>query len=161
MLIRMKPLLPGKYTVEIIGIKKHVSKQNDEGILIKFKIKEGSFVYTTRLSNKAQYLNNKLADVLCGEKHEISYEEAIGKICKFEVEINGDFINLIDVEKVDSIEHDKETSENEDVSMDDIDNVYEDEDSIFEHLQFPDFEDEECADFDEDPICFDDDEDLI
>ena len=90
MLIRKKRLIEGQYNIQIVEIKDHVSKQNDEGLIIKFKIKGEQNIYDTRISKKATFLIDKLADVLCGEDEEISYEDAIGKECMFEIKINKD-----------------------------------------------------------------------
>ena len=145
MLIRKKRLIEGQYNIQIVEIKDHVSKQNDEGLIIKFKIKGEQNIYDTRISKKATFLIDKLADVLCGEDEEISYEDAIGKECMFEIKINGDFINLVNISKSQDVELDSEdiTTDMESMFSDDVDDIY-------ENYDFPDFEDEDFPNFEED-----------
>jgi len=145
MLIRKKRLIEGQYNIQIVEIKDHVSKQNDEGLIIKFKIKGEQNIYDTRISKKATFLIDKLADVLCGEDEEISYEDAIGKECMFEIKINKDFINLVNISKSQDVELDSEdiTTDMESMFSDDVDDIY-------ENYDFPDFEDEDFLNFEED-----------
>lgn len=145
MLIRKKRLIEGQYNIQIVEIKDNVSKQNDEGLIIKFKIKGEQNIYDTRISKKATFLIDKLADVLCGEDEEISYEDAIGKECMFEIKINGDFINLVNISKSQDVELDSEdiTTDMESMFSDDVDDIY-------ENYDFPDFEDEDFPNFEED-----------
>lgn len=145
MLIRKKRLIEGQYNIQIVEIKDHVSKQNDEGLIIKFKIKGEQNIYDTRISKKATFLIDKLADVLCGEDEEISYEDAIGKECMFEIKINKDFINLVNISKSQDVELDSEdiATDMESMFSDDVDDIY-------ENYDFPDFEDEDFLNFEED-----------
>ena len=145
MLIRKKRLIEGQYNIQIVEIKDHVSKQNDEGLIIKFKIKGEQNIYDTRISKKATFLIDKLADVLCGEDEEISYEDAIGKECMFEIKINKDFINLVNISKSQDVELDSEdiATGMESMFSDDVDDIY-------ENYDFPDFEDEDFPNFEED-----------
>lgn len=145
MLIRKKRLIEGQYNIQIVEIKDHVSKQNDEGLIIKFKIKGEQNIYYTRISMKATFLIDKLADVLCGEDEEISYEDAIGKECMFEIKINKDFINLVNISKSQDVELDSEdiATDMESMFSDDVDDIY-------ENYDFPDFEDEDFLNFEED-----------
>ena len=145
MLIRKKRLIEGQYNIQIVEIKDHVSKQNDEGLIIKFKIKGEQNIYDTRISKKATFLIDKLADVLCGEDEEISYEDAIGKECMFEIKINKDFINLVNISKSQDVELDSEdiATDMESMFSDDVDDIY-------ENYDFPDFEDEDFPNFEED-----------
>ena len=145
MLIRKKRLIEGQYNIQIVEIKDHVSKQNDEGLIIKFKIKGEQNIYDTRISKKATFIIDKLADVLCGEDEEISYEDAIGKECMFEIKINKDFINLVNISKSQDVELDSEdiATDMESMFSDDVDDIY-------ENYDFPDFEDEDFLNFEED-----------
>ena len=145
MLIRKKRLIEGQYNIQIVEIKDHVSKQNDEGLIIKFKIKGEQNIYDTRISKKATFLIDKLADVLCGEDEEISYEDAIGKECMFEIKINKDFINLVNISKSQDVELDSEdiATDMESMFSDDVDDIY-------ENYDFTDFEDEDFLNFEED-----------
>ena len=145
MLIRKKRLIEGQYNIQIVEIKDNVSKQNDEGLIIKFKIKGEQNIYYTRISMKATFLIDKLADVLCGEDEEISYEDAIGKECMFEIKINKDFINLVNISKSQDVELDSEdiATDMESMFSDDVDDIY-------ENYDFPDFEDEDFLNFEED-----------
>lgn len=145
MLIRKKRLIEGQYNIQIVEIKDNVSKQNDEGLIIKFKIKGEQNIYYTRISMKATFLIDKLADVLCGEDEEISYEDAIGKECMFEIKINKDFINLVNISKSQDVELDSEdiATDMESMFSDDVDDIY-------ENYDFPDFEDEDFPNFEED-----------
>src|SRR5699024_6233972 len=145
MLIRKKRLIEGQYNIQIVEIKDHVSKQNDEGLIIKFKIKGEQNIYDTRISKEATFLIDKLADVLCGEDEEISYEDAIGKECMFEIKINKDFINLVNISKSQDVELDSEdiATDMESMFSDDVDDIY-------ENYDFPDFEDEDFLNFEED-----------
>ena len=145
MLIRKKRLIEGQYNIQVVEIKDHVSKQNDEGLIIKFKIKGEQNIYDTRISKKATFLIDKLADVLCGEDEEISYEDAIGKECMFEIKINKDFINLVNISKSQDVELDSEdiATDMESMFSDDVDDIY-------ENYDFPDFEDEDFLNFEED-----------
>ena len=145
MLIRKKRLIEGQYNIQIVEIKDHVSKQNDEGLIIKFKIKGEQNIYDTRISKKATFLIDKLADVLCGEDEEISYEDAIGKECMFEIKINKDFINLVNISKSQDVELDSE-----DIATDMESMFSADVDDIYENYDFPDFEDEDFLNFEED-----------
>lgn len=140
-LMRKKRLIGGKYNIQIVEITDHVSKKNDEGLLIRFKIQGEAQIYITRISKKIFSLIDKLVDVLCGTEEEISYKDAVGRMCTFTIEINGDFINIVDISKL------------EDTVMED--------DSIYDNSKLEDFDLEDFDSVDFDPIDFDEEEDLI
>lgn len=147
MLIRKKRLKEGKYNVQIIEIKEHVSKQNDEGLLIKFKVIGELSLHSTRISKMASFLIDNLAEVLCGDEDEISYEDAVGRVCIFDIAINGDYINLKNVYKLEDDKYD-----NHEIITDNIDEIIDDVNDIidFDKHDFPDFEDEDFLNFEED-----------
>ena len=147
MLIRKKRLIEGQYNIQIVEIKDNVSKQNDEGLIIKFKIKGEQNIYYTRISMKATFLIDNLAEVLCGDEDEISYEDAVGRVCIFDIAINGDYINLKNVYKLEDDKYD-----NHEIITDNIDEIIDDVNDIidFDKHDFPDFEDEDFLNFEED-----------
>lgn len=145
-LVRRKRLHEGTHNVEIVEIKGHTSKTKDEGVIIKFKVEGSEDIYTTRISMKANFLMNELADTLCGEYEEISYSMCKNKKCVFDIKINKEFINLIGVKKL------KDT-----VIEDDFD------ESDLDELDYSPVDMDEL-DFDEsdfDPVDFEEEEDLI
>ena len=98
----------GTYEVGIVGIRKHKSRNGNKGLIIRFEVLPGNedegIIFESRIplnSNHPYPLIYKLIDSLCDPYEAgIRIEEIIYRACEIDVRVEGDYINIVDIRRL-------------------------------------------------------------